>query len=106
MFFGSPHLLQVSESGAGHSYRSGGYSSLARRRELSPDVSGPDATHLQLVTQPKARPGFPPKSRHVDSFAPAQSASRPSRLIRCPQQLNSGSKTKASKTAPTSLIPM
>src|SRR5882757_3738625 len=49
---------------------SGGYSSLARRRELSPDVSGPHATH----------PLRPPKSRHVDSFTPAQSVSRPSRL--------------------------
>jgi hypothetical protein len=28
------------------------------------------------------RPGFPPKSRHLDSFAPAQSASGPSRLSR------------------------
>src|SRR6266568_4211182 len=28
------------------------------------------------------RPGFPPRSRHVDSFAPAQSASRPARLSR------------------------
>src|SRR5438874_7985449 len=28
------------------------------------------------------RPGFPPRSRHVDSFAPAQSVSRPARLSR------------------------
>ena len=28
------------------------------------------------------RPGLPPRSRHVDSFAPAQSVSRPARLSR------------------------
>ena len=40
------------------------------------------ANQARPVTQRHARPGFPPKSRHVDSFAPAQSVSRPARLSR------------------------
>ena len=40
------------------------------------------ANRARPVTQRHARPGFPPRSRHIDSFAPAQSVSRPAHLSR------------------------
>src|SRR5438046_9061379 len=57
---------------------------ISRRRNAPNHVSASKlANEAQPVTQRHARPGFPPKSRHVDSFTPAQSVSRPSRPPRC-----------------------